>query len=170
MSKFRLQLRPKGRWAGIGCVVVLGLAILLPLNLRATSDSVTERPPVPATGTQSMPAVERSDHTDLAGPGTASKGTQSVLEDAAHPASPAPQTNFLPMVSLNHWTPGELPFGVQIHWVNAEQTDKTKQMGARWVRTSLSWRAIEPVNVTPENYSVARNSRCAVRSLVGRWD
>jgi hypothetical protein len=88
-------------------------------------------------------------------------------------AAPAAQSqNYLPLVgnmSCGGLKPAG-PFGVQIYGstgVRAPNFNSIMGSGAQWVRTTLSWRNIEPENTTPDKYNWAPADQVASGSIQG---
>ena len=67
-------------------------------------------------------------------------------------------TLYLPAIRDNpRCTPvAPTPFGVQLYWDTGKSSifyPFLLESGARWVRTSIDWAKVEPVNVTPDLYN-----------------
>ena len=133
-------------WAlSVILIWTVALCILLGVPSRATGHLPATLPNTP---------YATSDDARVTAPQAVLEATGSELPGDLGSTQTLTHTVNLPWVVRSQWQAPDSLLGVQhYHSFRTEEAVKTAQMGARWVRLPLKWASIEPVNLTPENYT-----------------
>jgi hypothetical protein len=140
------------RFVWASCIILVwaaALCILLGVPSRATGHLSADLPDAP---------YPTSDDARVTAPKSLLEATGSGAPGVLGATQTLTHTVYLPWVVRDDWEAPDSLLGVQLFQsFQQEEAVKADQMGTRWVRLPIKWASIEPVNLTPENYTWRSN-------------